>query len=273
MPRLLLAWLPVLLLAAPVPAQSVARRNILFLIADDLRPELGCYGSPLARSPNIDALAASGVRFERAYCQFPLCNPSRVSMLNSRHPGTTGVLGNRTNFRVAHPDYVSLPQYFRDNGYATLRSGKVFHGGIDDPLAWTEGGDAPGRPGAGDDAPAAGKANSKRPMTQAEHSDRWIVLDDDGRSDGDYRTADRAIAYLRKYRDQPFFLACGFAKPHSPPAAPQRFYGMYDLSRIVLPPTSSLAPQCRPVFRGARSGRETPTCSSGATRCLKLRGR
>jgi arylsulfatase A-like enzyme len=235
-----------LLAPATLIAQDPGKLNVLLLISDDLRPELGCYGSGLARTPHLDALAASGVRFDRAYCQFPLCNPSRVSMLNSRHPGTTGVLGNRTNFRDAHPDYVSLPQHFKAHGYVTLRTGKIFHGGIDDPLAWTEGGDPPGRP-AGDEA-----ATPRRGMTQAEHSDRWIVLEGDGRSDGDSRTADRAIEYLRKHKDRPFFLACGFAKPHSPPAAPARFFDLYHPAAIVLPPDFAPRPTVPPGFpRGA----------------------
>src|SRR5438552_396882 len=145
-------------LAAAVPgaarAADAAPLNVLFLISDDLRPELGCYGSPLAKTPNIDALAAAGVRFDRAYCQFALCNPSRSSMLTGRHPTTTGILDNRAAFRTTHPDFVTLPQHFKANGYAALRSGKIFHGGIDDPLAWTEGGDA--RP-----APAAAAAPNR----------------------------------------------------------------------------------------------------------------
>jgi arylsulfatase A-like enzyme len=239
-----LALLLALLVPPALIAQDDGKLNVLFLISDDLRPELGCYGSSLARTPHLDALAAAGVRFDRAYCQFPLCNPSRTSMLNSRHPGTTGVLGNRTRFRDTHPDYVSLPQHFKAQGYVTLRAGKVFHGGIDDPLAWIEGGDAPGRP-AGDEVAAP---TLKRPMTQAEHSDRWIVLEGDARSDGDYRTADRAIEYLRKYRDRPFFLACGFAKPHSPPAAPARFYDLYDPAQIALPPDFAPRPTVPPGF-------------------------
>jgi arylsulfatase A-like enzyme len=239
-----------LLVPPVVIAQDDGKLNVLFLISDDLRPELGCYGSPLARTPHLDALASQGVRFDRAYCQFPLCNPSRTSMLNSRHPGTTGVLGNRTRFRDAHPDYVSLPQHFKAHGYVTLRSGKVFHGGIDDPLAWTEGGDAPGRPARDEAAPPA--PTQKRAMTQAEHSDRFIVLEGDGRSDGDYRTADRAIEYLRKHKDQPFFLACGFAKPHSPPSAPARFYDLYDPAQIALPADFAPRPTVPPGFpRGA----------------------
>src|SRR5215471_1179507 len=86
------------------------RPNVLFLMSDDMRVELGCYQSRFhAQTPNLDALARSGVRFDRNYCQFPLCNPSRSSLMTGRHPMVTGVLGNRTAFRDAHPDWVSLP--------------------------------------------------------------------------------------------------------------------------------------------------------------------
>jgi arylsulfatase A-like enzyme len=118
---------------------SSPRPNVLFLMADDCRVELGCYASMFhAMTPHLDALAKSGVRFDRNYCQFPLCNPSRASLLTGRNPTKTGVLGNRTDFRAAHPDWVSLPQLFRQNGYVTVRAGKIFHGGIDDPKAWDD---------------------------------------------------------------------------------------------------------------------------------------
>src|SRR3954463_10154700 len=135
--RSVAALLAAAVLAPTAPAADAKRPNVLFLISDDMRPDLGCYGHPIVKSPNLDALAAAGVRFDRAYCQFPLCNPSRTSMLTGRHPRTTGILGNRGSFRDAHPDFISLPQHFKAHGYVTLRSGKVFHGGIDDPLAWT----------------------------------------------------------------------------------------------------------------------------------------
>src|SRR5580698_7910386 len=126
--------------AAGALAQTPRKRpNVLFLMSDDMRVELGCYSSRFdARTPNLDALAHSGVRFDRNYCQFPLCNPSRSSLMTGRHPTATGVLGNRTAFRSLHPDWTSLPQLFKNHGYVSLSSGKIFHGGIDDPLAWTQ---------------------------------------------------------------------------------------------------------------------------------------
>src|SRR5262249_44249670 len=115
--------------------------NLLLIAFDDLRPELGCYGNKLIDTPNFDALAKTGVRFERAYCQFPLCNPSRTSLLTGRQPNTTGVTDNRTFFRSAHPDFITLPQHMKANGYVTARTGKIFHGGIDDTENWMMGGE------------------------------------------------------------------------------------------------------------------------------------
>jgi len=222
--------------------------NVLFLISDDCRTELSCYSSKLAKTPNLDKLAAQGVRFDRAYCQFPLCNPSRASMLTGRHPTTTGVLGNRTDFRREHPEWVTLPQLFKQNGYVSLRAGKIFHGGIDDVQSWTEGAETrrlAGIEGDSDETPATSPTsratrNAGNPiepaLTTAQRSDRIIVLDGDGESHGDYKTADRAIQFLRDHQDKPFFLACGFVKPHSPPTAPKKFFDLWDVDKIPLPP-------------------------------------
>src|SRR6187399_2301152 len=128
------------LLFAGSMASAADKLNVLLVAFDDLRPELGCYGNKLVDTPSIDSLAAAGVRFERAYCQFPLCNPSRTSLLTGRHPNTTGVFDNTLYFRAAHPEWISLPQHFQANGYVTARTGKIFHGGIDDTDSWTIGG-------------------------------------------------------------------------------------------------------------------------------------
>src|SRR5262245_48014506 len=204
-------------------ADPPAKLNVLFVISDDLPPELGCYGHKVVKTPNFDALAAAGVRFDRAYCQFPLCNPSRTSLLTGRHPSTTGVLDNRTYFRTSHPDWVSLPQHFQAQGYVTARTGKIFHGGIDDTDAWTIGGERR-------------VDQATRPGQNPVNSDRIVALEGDGESHGDYQNATRAVELLEELKDKPFFLAVGFSKPHSPPTAPQKLFDLYDAAKMPLPP-------------------------------------
>src|SRR4051812_5949260 len=109
---ILLALTPVLAPVASAHDVTPERKyNVLFLMADDMRPELGCYGVKGIKTPNLDAIAKAGVRFDRAYCQYPLCNPSRSSLLTGRYPTQTGVLDNLTWFGAAHPDFVSLPKH------------------------------------------------------------------------------------------------------------------------------------------------------------------
>ena len=232
--------------AAVVSAQKKPKQpkyNVLFIASDDLRPELGAYGTPLIQTPNIDKLAARGTRFDNAYAQYPVCNPSRTSLLTGRYPTQTGVMNNNDYFRKKFPDWVTLPQYFKNNGYATLRSGKIFHGGIDDPISWTEGGEAPdpniterGNPNfklqqPKDDDPD----NQPEQNTKASNSDRIIVLEGDGEKHGDFKATTRAIQMMEKYKDKPFFLALGLVKPHSPPTAPKKFFDLYDVNKIPLP--------------------------------------
>jgi len=243
---------------AAAPGASAQRMNVLFIISDDLRTELGCYASSLARTPNIDKLATTGVRFEHAYCQFPLCNPSRASMLTGRHPGTTGVLGNRTWFGDEHPEFVSLPRHFKNNGYTSVRVGKIFHGGIDDTDAWSVDGQVrtlAGAPRTAEHREAADPDEAGPPTTRPasglskdQRSDRWVVLDGMGESHGDYKAADRTIRYLRTYKDVPFFIGCGFVKPHSPPEAPQSFYDLWNAEDIPLPPDFAARPTVPPGF-------------------------
>lgn len=244
--------------ASLIPLSATAaeqkKMNVLFIISDDLRVELGCYGDTPVKTPNIDRLAAQGVRFERSYCQYPLCCPSRTSMLTGRNPTTTNVQGNRSWFGAAHPDWVSLPKYFRQNGYVTLRSGKIFHEGIDDTEAWVEGGEPRIY---GEDAPKQKKEQSAapKPATAAEDeahvksmialdrsraakSDRWEATpDDEDPPQNDTIKTDKALELLQKYKDadQPFFLAFGLSKPHSPLIAPKRFFDEYKIDAIPLP--------------------------------------
>lgn len=226
--------------------------NVLFIISDDLRTELGSYAGR-AQTPNLDRLGAQGVRFEKAYCQYPLCNPSRTSMLTGRYPTTTQVTGNREWFATRHPDWVSLPKYFKQHGYVTLRAGKIFHGGIDDFAAWTQGGEihnygneaAPKLTVAR--APISDGDEKQRvsqmvagDVRRASSSDRWEALEGEGAAtEVDTAVADRAIEYLREQKKTggagPFFVACGFSKPHSPLVAPKRFFDLYKTEEVALP--------------------------------------
>ena len=260
----LAAALPATLHAQSTSGAAKRKPNVLFIMSDDMRVELGCYASMFnAKTPNLDALAKAGVRFDRNYCQFPLCNPSRVSLLTGRNPTKTSVLGNRTDFRVAHPDWTTLPQLFKENGYVAVRAGKIFHGGIDDAKSWNATSDQGGPTDDGSGA-AVGKTMAiprvQIPMPngvlpplpadndRAAYSDRIVVLEGNGEGHGDYHTANRTIANLRKYKDQPFFIACGFVKPHSPPTAPQKFFDLYDVDQIHLTPDFAAWPTVPPGF-------------------------
>ncbi|HWA08103.1 MAG TPA: sulfatase [Opitutaceae bacterium] len=272
-------------------AKTGRKPNVLFFMSDDMRVEIGCYNSLFgAKTPNLDALARAGVRFDRNYCQYPICNPSRTSLLTNRHPTTTRVLGNNTNFRNTNPDLISLPQLFRANGYATARTGKIFHGGMDDPKAWGQGHEEPAGPGGGGgkrmDVPRppsgtphsepsdkmrivdASKANEPDyrsadhatqyvlpalagDVSRAAESDQLIVLDGEGEGHPDYHTATTAIKYLNEHKDEPFFIGCGFVKPHSPLCATQKFLDMYPLDKIQLTPDFAPWPTVPPGFPSA----------------------
>lgn len=249
---------------APVPVVAQQKRpkyNVLFIASDDLRPELSSYGNPIIKTPNVDRIARKGTQFNRAYAQYPLCNPSRTSLLTGRYPTQTQIMDNNTYFRARFPDWVTLPQYFKNNGYVTLRSGKIFHGGIDDQISWTEGGEPTNpaitergktnsaQPKAEIDEPDEGGSNApQQPNSKAANSDRILVLNGDGESHGDYKTATRAIQYLEKYKDKPFFMAVGFVKPHSPPTAPKKFFDLYDIAKMPLPVDFASSPSAPAGF-------------------------
>lgn len=206
--------------------------NVLFIVVDDLNVDLGCYGHPVVQSPNIDRIAAQGVRFDRAYCQYPLCNPSRASFLSGRRPETTGIYALHGAVSRIAPEAVTLPHLFRNHGWFTAGVGKVFHGkNANDPDAWDYWAD-----GRGDDSQEKGalidryKGGDGRPA--------WTVLDSDGSRTRDGLTA-RAI---RGFMDaqastgSPFFLAAGFHLPHLPWVAPKKFFDLYPDEKVARPP-------------------------------------
>ncbi len=223
-------------------AEAVATvPNVLFIVVDDLNTSLGCYGNAAVKSPNIDRLAARGVRFDRAYCQYPLCNPSRVSFLSGRRPETSGVYILATSARTALPDAVMLPQFFRQRGYFTAGAGKVFHSvKMNDAASWDFYEDGPSedpeekaaiesRYGTGDGG------GDGRPASH--------VLTSDGAKTRDGRNL-RTILRLMEEKaaaEKPFFLAAGFHKPHLPWTAPKKFFDLY--------PPGSLAPAPEPALR------------------------
>ena len=238
------------------------RLNVLMICVDDLRPELGCYGVAGIRTPHIDQLAAGGFTFTRAYCQQAVCNPSRVSLLFGVRPDTTRIYDLETHPRKTMPDRVSLPQHFKNHGYVTMGLSKVYHGGLDDPASWSVPHWSPSGPGYGKPetlARIAAKAEELRkergPATQVLERDpktgialrvsppRYRVrgpawedpdVPDEALPDG--KTTLEAIARLEKYRDQPFFLAVGYLKPHLPFVAPKRYFDLYDRNEVPLAP-------------------------------------
>lgn len=212
--------------------------NVLFIASDDLTSTLGCYGHPAVKSPNIDALAARGVRFDNAYCQFPFCGPSRASLMTGLRPDTTGVVTNRkVDFRDWRPDTITLPQLFKNNGWRSMRVGKMFHMGVpggvgtmthQDPPSWDVSISPPG-----DEHESVGPGGDPNPDLRHGLKMQWIqTATAEGQADD--AAADTAIDLLRESVGDPFFLGLGFVRPHTPFVAPSRFFDMYPLDEIEL---------------------------------------
>ena len=230
--------LTALLLLAMINSVSAADRpNVLFIAVDDLRPELACYGKQHIHSPNIDRLAATGVLFERAYCMVPTCGASRASLMTGIRPTRTRFVSYQTIAQKDAPGITTFNTQFRKNGYFTASLGKVFHHASDSAEGWSE--------------PAwrtKGIPWYRNPENHELHTKRqkqgsrkrgpaWESADvaDDAYADGVIAT--RAIADLRRLKDreEPFFLAVGFLKPHLPFIAPKKYWDLYDAEKIQLP--------------------------------------
>jgi len=276
----------------PLTTSRTPRRrpNVLFIAVDDLRPQLGCYGTPLMRTPNIDALAGQGTLFRRAYCQQAICNPSRASLLTGLRPDSTRIYDLQTHFRLTRPDAVTLPQYFKQNGYRTQGLSKIFHSGLDDPRSWS---DPHWNPRAAtyvdekiltqleedtETALARGQAVERTPpLTDpktglvlklgsrvAVHGPVWESADCPDTQLTDGKTADKAIELLNEYRlkGQPFFLCVGFIRPHLPFVAPKKYFDLYppELIRTAKNPfVPEGAPACAfPIPEEPRAYKDMP---------------
>ena len=255
--------------AAPAANDAPPPRplNVLMIAVDDLRPDLGCYGNRVVKTPNIDRLAARGVVFGHAYCQQAVCSPSRTSLLTGQRPDATRVFDLVSHFRTALPDCITLPQHFKANGYHCAALGKVYHRGYEDGRSWSEPHWYPNgktvdtdpddwtqqttkKVGEGVeeyDADTPRAESGKGPATQVS------VKSDDELPDG--FTAAEAVRRITSLatRQEPFFLAVGFLKPHLPFVAPQKYWNLYDPASIPGPAIDHL-PEGAPEFAGHANG-------------------
>ncbi len=205
-------------------------RNVLFIIVEDLKNIMGCYGNPLVKTPNLDRLARKGVVFDRAYCQYPVCNPSRTSFLTGLRPDTTQILDNRVPWNTHIKNQPTLPRWFKDDGYFTVSLGKIFHGQgeHDDGPAW----DVDLDYGPTD----IGKTGEGRNMTGGKVKwCSWLAAEGTDMDQPDGRLAAKAIELLRQKRAKPFFMALGFHKPHDPFHAPKDYFELYPLEKLMPP--------------------------------------
>jgi iduronate 2-sulfatase len=227
---------------APPPPKpgTAAHPNVVLIIADDLNASLGTYGAPV-RTPHLDGLAARGMRFDRAYVQYSLCNPSRASFLSGRRPATTRITTNNVHPRTYMKDVIFLPQYFRQAGYYTARVGKIFHVSRryqinqDDPLSWDDTINEPIPEGKVLDRFLAGK-RGHFPRSMVEPLD-WAPLNVPDEHLGDGFVAERAEKLLQYAveRNRSFFVAVGFRRPHLPWETPARYFEPYPADDIQLP--------------------------------------
>lgn len=217
-------------LAATVPSEE-GKLNVLLIVIDDLRTELGCYGVEEVHSPNIDRLARKGMLFHGAYAQYPVCNPSRASFLSGLRPEETGILSNDVPFRRLHPDLIALPQLFRQNGYYTAGLGKIFHRSVDppgqrvlfeDPQSWDYFYDGM------KDATPLGRQGEGRNLTEGRLPwCHWLAAEGDDLDQADGLATAAAVRILEERKDEPFFMGFGIHKPHDPFVAPKKYFDHY----------------------------------------------
>lgn len=226
--------------ARAAPQDEVDRKfNVLFIAVDDLSTALGCYGNLVVRTPNIDRLAATGVRFDRAYNQLPLCNPTRASLMTGLRPDQIGVYDLDRHFRDEVPDAVTLPQAFQKAGWHAARVGKIYHynvpasigtDGFDDPPSWNQTINPKGR-----DKTDEHLIFNAEPHRKISAALSWLAADGRDEEQTDGMIASAGIRVMEERADSPFFLGVGFFRPHTPYVAPKKYFDMYSVSDMRLP--------------------------------------
>ncbi|MEM7601522.1 MAG: sulfatase, partial [Verrucomicrobiota bacterium] len=239
--KLLPPLLILLFLGSQLLMSDERKPNVVLLMADDLNTALSGFGHPQCQTPRLDELAERGVKFEGMHCQYPVCGASRASMMTGLYPYTNGMLGNSGNLRQNLPDVVTLSQLFRNNGYRVGRVSKIYHMGIpfeiidgtaehDDPLSWDETVNitAPEQNAPGVRTEWSPKDTSSQTFTGVEST-----TGDLDHADG--MAAEAAIDFMKRHQDKPFFLGCGFVRPHVPLVAPSSYFDLYERDEMVAP--------------------------------------
>ena len=278
-------------------AAELRGHNILFIAVDDLRPELGCYGKPEIHSPNIDQLAASGVLFNRAYCQYPICHVSRASILSGLRPESPRFDSRPSLLRKKVPELVTLPQQFKEHGYHTQAFGKIYHGAFekanvgrtfDDPPSWSVETwlGSPQYYFTPHGIEVARQVYAKKFHRSGAELDGWKTefvqglateapdVPDNTLYDGEM--TERAIKALGELKEKPFFLAVGYMKPHLPFVAPKKYWDIYDRTKLALPSPAmppreapSVALQSSGELRGQYTNMRDVPLSEAQTRELR----
>ncbi|MFN0078362.1 MAG: sulfatase [Prosthecobacter sp.] len=220
-----------------IPPLFAAQPNVLLIIADDLRDFGGAFTKDVVKTPNLDRLRAHGTTFERAYVQYPVCNPSRSSMMTGLRAEQTGITGNDTKFREKLPDIITLPQLCKEAGWQSHAFGKLYHLGggknVEAKQAWMDAGKSWHTAQAFEATKTGRKLLEGRNVTSgALNWCQWGAADgtDEDQPDGQIATA--TVAMIEKLGDAPWFIGCGFMKPHDPFIAPKQYFDLYPLESI-----------------------------------------